>query len=188
MADMGQSDFIEKTTIDGLYIIERPTFSDDRGFFREVFRLDQLNERLLTKFCPIQWNHSLSKPNVIRALHAENWNKLVYPITGKIFIAIADIRPQSSTFAKVETFNFDTETEHKVLYISRGLANSICVIGDKPVNYMYLVDAYYTGGDTTAIAWNDADLNIAWPIDKPILSQRDMENPTLRQKFPEKFK
>lgn len=128
----------------------------------------------------------MSVPGVIRALHAENWNKIVYPITGKMFAAIVDIRPGSRTFGRVETFEFNEEIP-KALFIPKGLANSICVVGEKPVHYLYLVDEYYDGKDTRAIAWDDPDLNIKWPVKNPIISERDMNNPTLRELFPEKF-
>lgn len=183
---MQKQDSIKKTSIPGLLIIERPTFPDDRGFFREAVRLNELEEASGIKFSPVQWNHSKSLPNVIRALHAENWNKLVYPITGKMYSAVVDIRPDSPTFGKVETFMFD-ENSHKALFIPKGLANSICVTGDKPVHYLYLVDAYYDGKDTTAVAWDDPDLNIKWPVKNPIISERDRHNPTLRELFPDKF-
>ena len=177
---------IKKTKIPGLLVVERPTFSDERGFFREVVRLNELKEFFKINFRPVQMNHSLSKPKVIRALHAENWNKLVYPITGIMFAAIVDIRPKSKTFAKVLTFTFE-EPNPKALFIPKGLANSICVIGKKPVHYIYLVDKYYNGKDTTAIAWDDPDLNINWPVKNPIISERDRRNPTMREMFPEKF-
>lgn len=172
--------------LDKVKVIERPTFADDRGFFREVFRSSDL-EDLGIDFRPVQWNHSFSKPHVIRALHAENWNKLVYPITGKMFAAIVDIRPESESFSKVQTFEFGPK-DHRALFIPRGLANSICVVGNKPVHYMYLVDAYWDGTDVTAVSWNDPDLNIDWPVKNPILSERDRNNPTLRKLFPKKFK
>lgn len=179
------ADYVKSTSISGLYILERPTFADDRGFFREIFHLDELTEKLGHEFKPVQWNHSLSHPNVIRALHAENWNKLVYPATGSMFAAIADIRSDSSTFSKVETFSFSDDNRF-ALFISQGLANSICaIVGD--VNYMYLVDSYYDGTDTHAIAWDDPDLNIPWPVVNPIISKRDKNNSTLRQLFPDKF-
>jgi len=177
---------IKKTSIPGLLVIERPTYKDKRGFFREAVRLNELEEIAGFEFNIKQWNHSKSKPKVIRALHAEGWNKLVYPVTGKMFAAIVDIRPDSKTFGKVETFTFD-ETRLRALFIPEGLANSICVVGTKPVHYFYLVDKYYDGSDTRAIAWNDPDLNIKWPIKDPIISERDKNNPTLREAFPEKF-
>ena len=181
-----ENKYIKSTSIQGLFILERPVFEDERGFFKEVFHLDELEETLGYEFKPVQWNHSRSLPNVLRALHAENWNKLIYPVTGKVFTAIADIRPDSETFSKVETFTFDGQ-DRKALFVPKGLANSICVAGSEPVDYMYLVDSYYDSNDTRAIAWNDPDLNIAWPVKDPILSERDKHNPRLRELFPEKF-
>lgn len=184
MTDM---EYIKKTSIPGLLVIERPTHKDNRGFFREALRLNELEEVTGVKFNFKQWNHSMSLPRVIRALHAENWNKIIYPITGKVFTAIVDIRPKSKSFGKVETFTF-SESEPRALFIPKGLANSTCVIGNKPVHYLYLIDVYYDGKDTRAVAWNDLDLAIKWPIKNPILSERDKNNPTLRELFPEKFK
>lgn len=178
---------IKKTSISGLLVIERPTFSDERGFFREIFRLNDLEEEIKFKFNIVQANHARSYPNVIRGLHAENWNKLVYPLRGKIFSVIVDIRPDSPTFAKYETFRIDNNS-HKALFIARGLANSVCVDGDEDADYLYLVDAYYDGKDTYAVAWNDPDLAIDWPIKNPIISARDRDNSTLRELFPEKYK
>ena len=58
------------------------------------------------EFVGRQWNHSNNLPNTLRGIHAESWNKIIYPITGKVFLAIIDIRPDSATFSKVETFCF----------------------------------------------------------------------------------
>lgn len=183
---MKKNNYIHKTGLEGLLIIDRPIFPDSRGFFREAVRLNELEE-LGIDFKPVQVNHSVSVPGVIRAIHAEQWNKLVYPVTGEIFIAIVDIRPESKTFGQVETFNFNDDNR-KLLYIPVGFANSICVVGKEPVNYIYLVDQYYTGQDIRAITWNDPDLAIDWPIKDPIISERDQNNPTLRSLFPDKFK
>lgn len=178
---------IKKTSLEGLLVLERPTFADNRGFFREIFHLDELETVTGSPFKVIQANHSRSLPKVIRALHAERWNKLVYPMTGTVFIAVVDIRPESETFGQYETFTID-DGDRKALFVPSGFANSVCVVGDEPVNYLYLVDAYYTGSDTRAVAWDDPDLAIDWPIKNPIISDRDKNNPSLRQMFPEKFK
>ncbi len=180
-------EFVKKTSIAGLFILERPTFEDDRGFFREVFHLDELEKASGVKFNLAQFNHSRSKPNVLRGLHAESWNKIVYLVSGKMFAAIVDLRPEEETFGKVETFTFD-ENNRAALFIPKGLANSICVLGNEDANYLYLVDEYYDGSDTKSVAFNDPDLNIKWPLNNPIISDRDKNSPSLRQLFPEKFK
>lgn len=180
------SQYIKKTSIPGLLILERPVFSDERGFFRELFHKDELEKEAGIKFNGVQVNHAHSLPGVIRGIHAEAWNKVIYPVSGKVFIAIVDLR-DCPTFAKVEIFNVDDENRFG-LFIPKGLANSLCVIGKNPVDYMYLVDSYYDGSDTRAVAWNDPDLAIDWPIKDPIISERDRNNPTLRELFPEKFK
>ena len=183
--------FINKTSISGLFVIERPVFKDDRGFFHEIFRLNDLEKVTGIKFNPVQWSHSLSLPKIIRAIHSEDWNKLVYPVTGKMFAAIADVRPDSPTFRKVESFTFDNTEEnstHKALFLSKGLGNSICVVGNQPVDYVYLVDEYWDNSKARGIAWDDPDLAIKWPISDPIISERDRQNPRLRDLYPNKFK
>jgi dTDP-4-dehydrorhamnose 3,5-epimerase len=182
---------VKNTSIEGLFIIQRPTFIDERGFFHEVSRVNEIEEATGIKFNPVQWSHSFSKPKVIRAFHTEDWNKIVYPMTGKLFVAIADVRPESETFGKVEEFTFDNTKEdspHQALFLSKGLGNSLCAFGDEPVHYVYLVDEYWDNSKAKGIAWDDPDLNIDWPVKDPIISERDRKNPTLRQLFPEKFK
>lgn len=178
---------IKPASIPGVFILERPTFEDDRGFFREIFHLDELEQALGYEFKPVQWNHSRSKPGVLRGQHGENWNKLIYPVNGELFASIVDIRADSATFGNVETFNFDEKNKF-ALFIPKGMANSFCVTGNMPVDYLYLVDAYYNGSDTRAIAWDDPDTDIDWPVKNPILSERDKNNPKLRDLFPEKFR
>lgn len=177
---------IRETSIPGLLILERPTFEDERGFFRELFHKDEVEEIIGFKFDGVQMNHAHSNPGVLRGIHAENWNKIIYPVNGEIFVAIVDIRTDSLTFAKVETFIINDQNRI-ALFVPKGLANSYVILGDKEVDYIYLVDAYYDGTDQRAIAWDDPDLKINWPIENPIISGRDKNNPKLRDLFPEKF-
>lgn len=178
---------IRKTSIPGLLVIEKPTFKDARGYFREVLRLSDLKPFLDGGFEFKQWSHSYSKPRVIRALHTEDQNKLVYPITGKMFAAYVDTRTNSDSFGKVVTITF-SEPNGKAVLVPKGIANSICVIGNKPVHYIYLIDEYYEPEKTKGIAWDDPDLAIDWPVMNPVISDRDKNNPTMRELYPEKFK
>lgn len=181
------SDNIQKTSIAGLLIVNRPIHTDDRGFFREIFQKKELEEVSGVNFDGVQMNHSHSKSKVLRGIHAEKWNKIVYPINGEVFVAIVDIRVDSETFCRSETFVINDQNRFG-LFIPEGLANSLCVTSDIAVDYIYLVDKYYDGTDTRAMAWDDPDINIKWPIEDPIISQRDKNNPKLRELFPEKFK
>lgn len=180
------TDFIKTTSIPGLLILNRPIHKDGRGFFREIFRKDELEKITGVKFEGVQMNHSHSAPKVLRGIHAERWNKIVYPLNGEVFVAIIDVR-DGPTFSKAETFTI-SDNHRFGLFIPNGLANSLCVTSDTFVDYIYLVDQYYDGSDTRAIAWDDPDLAIAWPIKNPIISERDRNNPNLRDLFPEKFR
>lgn len=180
-------DFVQKTSLDGLLILKRPKHEDHRGFFREIFHLDEIEKTLNIQFKGVQMNHAFSQPKVLRGIHAEGWNKIICPLNGDVFVVIVDIRPNSPTFAKFETFNINDENRI-ALFVSGGLANSYCVLGEKAVDYVYLVDAYYDGTDTKGIAFDDPDLKIDWPIKDPVLSERDKNNPKLRELFPEKFR
>src|SRR3989344_3989791 len=154
-----ENKYIKTTSIPGLLILERPVFEDERGFFRELFHKDELEEIAGVKFEVIQVNHSHSLPRVIRGIHAEGWNKIIYPVSGEVFIAVVDLREDSATFAKVETFHIG-DNQRFGLFVPKGLANSFCVTGTKPADYFYLVDSYYDGSDQRAIAWDDPDLKI----------------------------
>ncbi len=183
------SEHIKTTGIEGLFVIERETLDDSRGFFREVFHLDELEEVLGYKFDGVQMNHSMSKPGVVRGIHPDPWDKLIYPASGKVFTAIADIDPKSPTFKKVETFTMDDDHRY-ALFIRKGLGNSLCAVGEEPVNYIYLVTSYWDGNllsGMRAVAYNDPDLNIAWPVENPIISEKDLHNKTLREHYQEEY-
>lgn len=189
--DLEIKDGVFKTKINGLYYLAFNYFPDNRGFFSEVGYTYKIETIIGTPFKIAQLNHSRSLENVIRGLHAEGWNKLTTVTNGIAFSALADVRPDSTTFAKVETFLFGEEGLKGSLFIAQGIANSVCVIKG-PVDYLYCVDKLYQDrdpADDQAISLFDPDLNINWPIpkDQMIISDRDKQAVTLRQKFPEKF-
>jgi dTDP-4-dehydrorhamnose 3,5-epimerase len=166
-----------------LWIFEPRTFADDRGFFREAFRSNDLEVAIGRKLRFLQVNHSRSKRGVLRGLHAEDWEKLVYVPHGCVFTAVADIRPDSPTFGQLATFHINPDNP-LTLFLPRGVAHGYCVLSDE-ADYTYQVTSYYDGSDTRAVAWDDPDLAVPWPVESPILSERDQRNPTLRELFPE---
>lgn len=185
---------IYKTQIPGLYYIDTKVFSDNRGFYREIAVVPDIEKVTGEVFNTRQLNHSHSNKNVVRGMHAEDWNKLVTVTSGVCLCVLADIRPDSETFGKTEyvVLGFGEKALPGALFVTKGLANSMCII-DGPVDYVYAVDALYRERDTSndvAISLFDPDLNIHWPIphDEMIFSERDQNSITLREKFPEKFK
>lgn len=183
---------IVKTSIPGVVLIQRPIHGDARGFVHEAYNKEELKKETGIDFNPVQWTHSYIKPGVIKAVHTENWNKLIYPVTGILYAPICDLRPDSPTFGKVEYITIDNtkdDSKRQALFLpAGGIGNSICVLGTEMMHYFYLLDEYWDDAKARGIAWDDPDLNIKWPIENPILSERDRNNPTLRETFPEKFK
>lgn len=187
------SERIYKTNICGLFYIHAPVHKDERGFFSEKAIIDEIEKQIGTSFVIKQLNHTRSNTNVTRGMHAEDWNKLITVTSGVIFSALTDVNPDSSTFLRVETFMLGVQDNalQGSLFISKGIANSLCVVKG-PVDYIYAVDKVYKERDKKgdlAISLYDADLNIKWPIKKEdmIISKRDLQSITLRERFPEYF-
>ncbi|HUH06821.1 MAG TPA: dTDP-4-dehydrorhamnose 3,5-epimerase family protein [Egibacteraceae bacterium] len=179
---------VETTQIPGLLVVRWPTHGDDRGFFRQTYQIAEIEQALGRRTVLRQGNHSRSEPGVLRGFHAEPWDKLVYVTRGTAMAAIADIRPESPTFGRVESFLLGDPPggERIRVFISQGLANSFCAFGDEAVDYLYDVSDYFRPGiDKPSVAWDDADLAVAWPVDSPLVSEADAANPTLRQLFPD---
>jgi dTDP-4-dehydrorhamnose 3,5-epimerase len=178
----------ERTDIDGLLVVRWDTFEDDRGFFRQTYQVRELAEALGREVVLRQGNHSHSVPGVLRGFHAEPWDKLVYVVRGHAMAAIADIRPDSPTFGEVRTFllGVPPHGERIRLFIAEGLANSFVTLGEEPVDYLYDVSGYWQAGVVQpAVAWDDPDLGVRWPVADPILSDKDRANPRLRELFPD---
>ena len=173
------------TAIDGLWVIEWVSHHDDRGFFRQTYQLGELAQALGREPVWRQGNHARSRSGVLRGFHAEPWDKCVYVARGTAMAAVADVRPESPTFGEVATFHLgDPPGDRLRLFIARGLSNAYCTYGEAEVEYLYDVTEEYRPVDRNAIAWDDPDLAVSWPVDDPIISDADRGNPTLRERFP----
>ncbi len=177
---------VKKTTIDGLLLIERPTYSDERGFFREVARISDIEDAIGAPFLVKQMNHAHSVKNTLRGIHAAPWNKLIYVNHGLVRSVIVDLRQESSTFGKHETFMLG-EGNFSSVFIPKGCGNSYVVVSDDS-DYTYLTDALWEEGKEITVKWDDSDLAIDWQIEGfPIVSDRDKLGKSLRELFPHKF-
>ncbi len=175
-----------KTSISGMYVIMRTIHKDERGFFSEIARINEVDTIRKEPFVVKQINHARSEKNVARGIHAEGWNKLITITQGTAFIAVSDIRKESDTYLHVVTMKlgFAPDALQASLFLPSGVGNSLCVL-DGPVDYIYSVDRLYAERDKkgdAAISLFDPTLAIPWPIPKKqmILSVRDYDAQLLR--------
>ena len=173
------AEVVKKTEIEGILIINRPTFSDERGFFKETFRLGELEEAGGIKFNIVQQNHSRSLKGTLRGIHIAPWNKLVYCVSGEVQEVIVDLRADSQTFGKHISLTLGEDNKVAV-FIPNGCGNAFQVLSDE-ADYTYLTDGYWEVGKELAVAWDEAQLNIKWSILPPILSEKDKQNSTIKE-------
>jgi dTDP-4-dehydrorhamnose 3,5-epimerase len=168
---------VSKTPIDGLIIIEPKVFRDSRGLFYEVYSENRYKQYgVLAPF--VQDNHSVSEKGVLRGLHYQvnpGQDKLVRVVRGEVFDVAVDIRKGSPTYGKWWGLSLSEENNLQ-LYIPVGFAHGFCVLSDS-AEVLYKCSDYYSPQSERGIMWNDPDLAIDWPIENPMLSEKDIEYP-----------
>lgn len=161
-------------------LVELKVFRDERGFFTERYHAKRFQDAgLPSQF--VQDNHSRSAPGVLRGLHFQrnpDQGKLVSVLRGKIWDVAVDIRFGSPTFGKYVAQELDAE-KHNLLWIPGGFAHGFCVLGNEEADVIYKVTELYDASKESSVLWNDPDINIRWPIPKPILSAKDKIAPSL---------
>ena len=181
-------EYVHPTDIPGLLLVERPTFGDERGFFREIERRQvDVDAALGGPIAHRQWNHSRSTKNVLRGIHVAQWTKCIYIVRGEVQAVVVDLRRESSHFGQHAAFVLG-ESRRAMIVVPPGCGNSFLVLSES-VDYIYSVDKEWYSGGEFGIAWNDPDLGISWQIDgQPVLSEKDRTLPSVREAFPEKFR
>ncbi|RJP84072.1 MAG: dTDP-4-dehydrorhamnose 3,5-epimerase [Desulfobacteraceae bacterium] len=170
---------IQQLSIPGVCLIEPDCFEDHRGFFMETHHQEKYRQAGLDKTF-VQDNHSHSKRHVLRGLHYQlnrPQGKLVYAVTGEIFDVAVDIRRSSPTFG-LWTGAILSAQNHKQIYVPEGFAHGFVVLSES-ADVIYKCTDVYTPGDEYGVLWNDPAIGINWPIDSPVLSQKDQENQKL---------
>jgi dTDP-4-dehydrorhamnose 3,5-epimerase len=170
---------IVETQLPGVLIIEPRVFADERGFFVETFR----TERYAAISLPfVQDNHSRSSRGVLRGLHLQKQHpqgRLVRVARGEVFDVAADIDPRSPTFGRWIGTTL-SDANHRQVWIPPGYAHGFAVVSEI-ADVEYKCTEYYDPRSDTGVIWNDPDLDIAWPIANPTLSERDKRLPTLAE-------
>jgi dTDP-4-dehydrorhamnose 3,5-epimerase len=170
---------VQELKLPGVYRIEPKVHTDARGFFIESYNYRTLLE--LGIHCTfIQDNQSLSiDKGTIRGLHYQlnpkAQTKLVSVIAGAIYDVVVDIRRTSPTYGQWVGEVLSAEN-YRQLLISPGFAHGFCTLQPQ-TKVMYKVDDYYSPEHERGILWDDPSLDIDWPTNQPIVSDKDLTLP-----------
>lgn len=172
---------IMETKLPGVLIIVPEVFGDARGFFIETWHQERYTKAgLPARF--VQDNLSFSTRGVLRGLHFQNPNpqaKLVYVLQGEVFDVAVDIRDGSATFGQWVGINLSADNQRQ-LYIPGGFAHGFCVTSRETL-FAYKCTDFYNPQAEKGIIWNDPDIGIDWPVDTPILAEKDRVYPRLKE-------
>ena len=169
-----------ETELPGVLIIEPRIFPDSRGHFFETFQSERYQQYGLPKQF-VQDNFSRSMKNVVRGLHYQlerPQGKLVCVTHGRVLDVVVDVRLGSATFGKAITVELNDQNFRQV-YMPPGFAHGFCVLSEW-ADFIYKCTDYYYPAGERGIYWNDPDLQISWPIETPILSEKDTVFPCLK--------
>jgi dTDP-4-dehydrorhamnose 3,5-epimerase len=164
----------------GVLVLEPVPLRDERGFFVRTLDADVLAGAGIDLSALVQENQSRSGHAVLRGMHLRAGGgeaKIVRCSRGAVFDVVVDVRPASPTFGQWESFVLDDE-QHRQVYVPRGFAHGFQVLSaDADVCYRH--DARYVPGEDVAIAWDDPDIGVPWPLPPEALSPRDAAAPRL---------
>ncbi len=171
---------VETTALPGVVVIRPQVFGDERGFLLETYSKERYDLHPALRQHFVQDNHSRSRRGVLRGLHfqqREPQGKLVRVSRGRVFDVAVDIAPASPTFRQHVGVILDDES-HTQLLIPPGYAHGFCVLSEV-ADFEYKCTAHYRPDDGRGVLWNDPTLAIDWPVENPIVSEADQQNPTL---------
>jgi len=175
------------TKLDGVCIIEPQVFSDARGFLMETYHQKRYSEAGIEQLF-VQDNLSSSIRGTLRGLHYQinhGQAKLIQVVKGAIFDVAVDIRRGSPHFGHWTGVHLSGDNKRQV-FISEGFAHGFCVLSEV-AHVVYKCSDFYASDDEGGILWSDSDLAIDWPVEKPLLSDKDSRLPCLRDVPPERL-
>ena len=169
---------VKRLPIPEVVLIEAKVFSDQRGFFLETYKYSDFAKFGITSHF-VQENHSQSVKGVLRGLHYQRnpkaQGKLVTCTKGRIYDVAVDIRKGSPTYGRWVSVDLLGDT-NLMIYIPPGFAHGFVTLSDV-AEVLYKCTEEYSPEEERGIIWNDPQLKISWPVDKPILSGKDNRFP-----------
>ena len=147
----------------------------------ETWRADRYEEAGLPA-CFVQDNLSFSQRGVLRGLHFQNpdqQGKLVYVLQGEAYDVAVDIRVGSPTFGEWTAITLSSENKRQ-FYVPEGFAHGFLVTSSTAL-FAYKCTARYNAEAEASVLWNDPQIGIEWPTERPVLSEKDRAAPPLAQ-------
>lgn len=172
---------ITSTLILEVLLIQPQKLEDERGWFMESFRKNQLEKAVGHNLHFCQENQAQSSYGVIRGLHYQMpphaQSKLVTVLQGEVLDIVVDIRKGSPYFGKHYAVELSAENQ-KQLFIPRGFAHGYACLSETAL-LTYKVDSHYNKAAEASVAFDDPQLNIDWqiPEEKQVLSAKDRQHP-----------
>lgn len=167
------------TTLEGLVIIDLVPIEDERGFFARSYCAHEFEDaRLPSTFC--QCNVSFNRARgTLRGMHFQGApheeGKLVRCSAGAIYDVAVDLRPDSSSYTRWESFEL-TSKNRRALYIPPGFAHGFqSLVPDTEV--FYQMTTFFVPGFSRGVRWDDPAFKISWPISEMVISERDQSYP-----------
>ena len=175
--------------IDGAWLADSPVWSDDRGFFREWFKSEDIKSATGRDFGIEQANISISSAGTLRGIHysiaPRGQAKWITCVAGSIKDVIVDIRPDSQTFGKWIEVILKGDSGQAV-FISEGFGHGFVALEDNTA-VAYLVSTPFSPTDEFGINPLDEKIGINWGMDLGALkiSEKDKNAPTLAERLAE---
>jgi dTDP-4-dehydrorhamnose 3,5-epimerase len=170
---------IVTTALNGVLVLKPHVREDRRGFFLESYSRRAL-AALGVDVPFVQDNHSRSVRGTVRGLHFQSspgQAKLLRVGAGRIFDVAVDLRHGSPTYG--QWFGQELSADNFLqMYVPVGFAHGFCVLSDY-ADLLYKCTSLYDAHTECGVAWNDSAIGVAWPVDDPILSDRDQALPML---------
>ena len=179
---------LRELDIVGLYVAESRVFGDDRGFFREWFKLSDFEVAGVSFFAE-QSNLSMSVRNVVRGLHYQlpyAQGKLVRVVSGSVLDVVVDLRASSPTLGRSVVVELSAD-DGRQLWIPPGFAHGFQVLSAQGADFLYKASEYWAPEHERCIRWDDPDLAVPWSDRLPaIVSDKDARGGSFRDavKFP----
>ncbi len=147
-----------------------PPFEDHRGLYWTTWESNQIKN--------LNFNHdkfSSSKKNVLRGLHSDNktW-KLVSCAFGEVFVVVVNCKKESQNYLKWKSWKLTTKNGLQLLIPPNYANGHLCLSNECVFHYkLSYTGNYVDAKDQITLKWNDPKIGIKWPIENPILSDRD---------------